>query len=243
MTAKRASVCNRGRNCASPFLDLCGTESYDQGSGGTGALVPITTMMKRVIALAVVLVASCAPAFAQSASVPPTSTGRTKPLADVAKDEEARRKEVRKPAKVYTNGNLRPDISGGIAPPPSVATPEATASNTTAGNASPGAPAAAAPAMRDQAFWSARMKAAQDQITRTQIFIDSLQSRINALRTEFVNRDDPAQRAKIETDRNTALAELERVKKELDDQTKAVKAIQDEARRAGVPPGWLRPGA
>ncbi len=76
-----------------------------------------------------------------------------------------------------------------------------------------------------------------------QIFADSLQSRINALTTDFVNRDDPAQRAKIEDDRKAALAELERVKKEMDDTTKAIAAIEEEARRAGVPAGWLRPGA
>jgi len=73
--------------------------------------------------------------------------------------------------------------------------------------------------------------------------MDSLQSRINALTTDFVNRDDPAQRAKIEGDRKAALAELERVKQELNDQQKAITAIEDEARRAGVPVGWLRPGA
>ena len=43
---------------------------------------------------------------------------------------------------------------------------------------------------------------------------------------------------------NQALAtELERVKKELVDQQKAITSIEDEARRAGVPSGWLRPGA
>jgi hypothetical protein len=87
------------------------------------------------------------------------------------------------------------------------------------------------------------MKTARDQIARTQIFMDSLQTRINSLTTDFVNRDDPAQRAKIETDRQAALAELERVKKELTDQQKAIAAIEEEARRAGVPVGWLRPGA
>ena len=61
------------------------------------------------------------------------------------------------------------------------------------------------------------------------MFADSLQSRINALTTDFVNRDDPAQRAKIEADRKAALAELERVKKELDEQTKAIAAIEEEA--------------
>ena len=32
------------------------------------------------------------------------------------------------------------------------------------------------------------------------------------------------------------------IKKELEDQTKAIKTIEEEARRAGVPPGWLRLG-
>ena len=56
----------------------------------------------------------------------------------------------------------------------------------------------------------------------------------------IVNRDDPAQRAKLETDRKAAVAELERVKKDMTDQTKAIAAIEEEARRAGVPAGWLR---
>jgi hypothetical protein len=167
----------------------------------------------------------------------------TKPLADVAKAEEARRKEVKKPAKVFTNGSLRPDISKGAAPPPSVTVPVAGANASPAGNTTPAAPAADAAPSKDQAYWANRIKTAREQLARTQIFADSLQSRINALTTDFVNRDDPAQRAKIEADRRAALAELERVKKELDDQAKAIVAIEDEARRAGVPSGWLRPGA
>ena len=197
--------------------------------------------MKREIAMALAglaLVASVS--AAQTAATTPSA-----PLADVAKAEEARRKGVTKPAKVYTNGSLRTDVSPGV--PASAATttadPPATA-KTEGDNKTPGAPAAAAkPAKQGQEYWSGRMKAAQEQLARTQIFMDSLQSRINALTTDFVNRDDPAQRAKIETDRQAALAELERVKKELIDQANAIKAIEEEARRAGAPPGWRRPGA
>ena len=87
------------------------------------------------------------------------------------------------------------------------------------------------------------MKDARDKQQRNQMFADSLQTRINSLTTDFVNRDDPAQRAKIETDRKAALAELERVKKDIDAQNKAIAAIEEEARRAGAPAGWLRPGA
>jgi len=195
--------------------------------------------MKCVIATVAIILAVSAP-FASAQS---TSTSPSAPLADVAKAEEARRKSVRKPAKVYTNGSLSTDVSPGVPAPP---TPEAPASPS---NATPGDPtkpatpgASDAPARKGQDYWAGRMKAAQDQVARTQIFMDSLQSRINALTTDFVNRDDPAQRGKIEGDRKAALAELERVKKELEEQTKAIKTIEEEARRAGVPPGWLRPG-
>ena len=194
--------------------------------------------MRRFIAItAVVVVGFTALASAQSSA--------TKPLADVAKDEEARRKGVRKPAKVYTNGNLRTDVTPGVAAPPTPAGATDQPGNTSPTNIGPGMAVPAAPtgAGKDQAYWSGRMKAERDTLDRLQMFADSLQSRINALLTDFVNRDDPAQRAKIETDRKTALAELERVKKELDEQRKKIAGLEEEARRAGVPAGWLRPGA
>jgi hypothetical protein len=182
-------------------------------------------------------------AAAQTSAVSPNS----RPLADVAKDEEARRKSVRKPAKVYTNSNLRTDVSPGVAAPPS-APASAGSGNSTPSNATPAAPAAAAPAAapgakQDQAYWQNRIKDARDQVQRSQLFADSLQTRINSLWTDFVNRDNPVEKAKLEQDRNAALAELEKVKKEIEEQQKKITAIEDEARRAGVPPGWLRPGA
>jgi hypothetical protein len=196
--------------------------------------------MRRVIAVAAALhLAIAAMASAQSAT-PPSSS---RPLADVAKQEEARRKAVKKPAKVYTNDDLRTDISPGVAPPPTAA--DAAPSNTSPSNMTPAAPSAeTAPAgVRDQAYWQGRIAAAREQLQRSQIFADSLQSRINALTTDFVNRDDPVQKARIEQDRKTALAELERVRKEIQDHTKAIADIEEEARRANVPAGWLRPGA
>ena len=193
-------------------------------------------IMKSVITISAALLLTCA-SLAAAQTVP-----QNRPLADVARDEEARRKETRKPARVITNSSLTPDISKGIAPPPSVSTSAEGAANGSPSNSSPATPAADAGPAKDQAYWAGRMKTARDMIQRTQIFMDSLQTRINSLTADFVNRDDPAQRAKIETDRQQALAELERVKKELTDQQKAITTIEEEARRAGVPAGWLRPG-
>jgi hypothetical protein len=172
----------------------------------------------RAAALLLVAAASGTAVFAQS-------------LGDVARKEEARRKSA--PAtKVYTNK----DLGGKDAPAPAPATPAA-------------APAAPAPAAteskdkgpaKDQAYWAGRMKALQGQLERDQNYADAMQTRINALTTDFVNRDDPAQRAVVERDRQKSVGELARLKKSIEEGKKAIADLEEEARRAGVPPGWLR---
>jgi hypothetical protein len=165
-------------------------------------------------------------------------------LADVARAEEARRQEVAKAKKVYTNNDLKPDSSR-PAPPPAAAT-GAAAPDTAKPAAGTPATSAAVPAeapgqVRDQAYWSGRIGEARSQLERNRAFATALQNRIDMLQTDFVNRDNPVERSAIERDRNTALAELDRVKKEMDDQTKSIAAIEEEGRRAGVPAAWLRP--
>jgi len=70
--------------------------------------------------------------------------------------------------------------------------------------------------------------------------VEAIQTRVNALSTDFVNRDDPIQRAGIERDRQKAMAEMDRLKKSVEDTKKGIADLEEEARRAGVPPGWLR---
>jgi len=180
------------------------------------------------------------------AIAPPLAAAQT--LADVAKAEEARRKAVKKPAKVLSNNDLKPDTGR-----PSTA---ATATTTPTDPAAPPTPtpgaapiniplspdpgAVAKPSAQDEAAWKERMATARAALDRSRMFADSLQSRINALTTDFVNRDDPAQRAVIERDRLAAMAELEKVRKEMTEQTKAIADIQEEARKAGVPAAWVR---
>jgi hypothetical protein len=72
------------------------------------------------------------------------------------------------------------------------------------------------------------------------MFREALQTRINSLMTDFVNQDDPARRAVIGAQRQEALAEFDRLKQEITDGQKAIAAIQEEARRANAPPGWMR---
>ena len=167
-------------------------------------------------------------------------------LADVARQEEARRQAVGTPGKVYTNDALRPEPAAtgttpaarpaqpAEAPDPAGGAPTAEAQEPT----DPAAEPAETPTA--EAEWRARVTAERDALSRAQIFADALQSRINVLAADFVNRDDPAQRDVVAAERQKALAELDRVKLEIEEHQKAITAVQEEARQAGVPAGWVR---
>jgi hypothetical protein len=186
------------------------------------------------------------------------NTPSAQSLADLARREEARRKSIKAPAKVITNDDL-PSVPP---PPSSPSSPEAapaadtlsasTPAATTSSSAAPPSGATTTPALanapaatpatpaKDENYWRQRMNTARDALGRLQTFQDALQSRINALSTDFVNRDDPAQRAVIGSDRQKALAELDRVKREIQQTQTEITDAQEEARKAGVPPGWVR---
>ena len=177
--------------------------------------------------LAVILV--CAPAIVAARQSTPS-------LAEIARQEAERRKAIKTPSKVYTDKEVRgtgpsPFAAAMALPPPPTPTPVADA---------PVPAAAAAEPAHDEAWWKARMNQAREGLRRNESFAEALQSRINGLTADFVNRDDPAQRAKIGEDRAKAAVELDRVRIEIDQGRKAVADIEEEARQAGVPPGWIR---
>ena len=180
-------------------------------------------MVRLLIAAALVFVGVANVATAQS-------------LGDVAKKEEQRRKTVKSTGKVYTNDQLKAD------PTPSVPATSATGTPTPAASSPAPAPAPGDDSADkgDEKTWRKKIADARDAQQRSQTFADALQSQLNALTTDFVNRDDPAQRQQIANKRDSVLAEIERVKKEVAAQTKAISDIQEEARRAGVPAGWVR---
>jgi hypothetical protein len=167
-------------------------------------------------------------------------------LADVARAEQARRKGMKREGKVYTNDDLK-GVAGNAAPEPPATSPATPASGETP--ASPGTAAKPEPekpapkteeARKDEKYWKERMTALQNALSRNKILADALQSRVNALTADFASRDNPVQRAGIEKDRRSALAEMDRVKQDTEKTGKAITALEEEARKANVPPGWLR---
>jgi hypothetical protein len=84
------------------------------------------------------------------------------------------------------------------------------------------------------------VKQLQTALDRDESYTGALQTQINSLNADFASRDDPAQRALIGQNRQKALAELNRLKDAIVKDKKALDDLNDQARRAGVPPGWLR---
>lgn len=188
-------------------------------------------------------------------SVVASSSLSAQSLADVARQDGPRR-QGSGASKTYTNKDLKPVRQ----PPADAAAPagadtqapaaDKAADETTkaaSGQASTVADGKAAdqkPAgdteVKDQAYWAKRLTDLREQLDRDQTFADALQSRINVLTMDFINRDDPVQRDQIERDRTRAIVELERLKKTVEDDKKAIADLEEEARRAGVPAGWLR---
>ena len=172
-------------------------------------------------------------------------------LAEVAKKEAERRKAITSPAKVITNADLKPVLRPESAPAPAPsAASKAPESASTSGEAAAGADAAkpaAAPAaadsggpVKDQAYWSSRLKGLQTQLDLDQKMVSALQSQIDGLWADFTSRSDPVQRADVEKRRNTAIEDQKAANKRVEDGKKKVTDLQEEARQAGVPPGWLR---
>jgi hypothetical protein len=156
-------------------------------------------------------------------------------LADVARKEEERRKTAKPADKTYTNKDLGA-LPPGTPPPPPPAKPATTDSPAAKEPEKPGEKEP----VKDQAYWAGRMKELQTQLQRDQTYVDAMQTRVNSLATDFVNRDDPAQRAVLAGERQKALGELDRLKKQIEAGKKAIADLEEEARRANVPPGWLR---
>jgi hypothetical protein len=183
-------------------------------------------------------------------------------LADAARRETLRRQLTRPAATTLSNmgEKLEPIAPAGSSAPAAQAAPASIALDDEGVPLPPGAqkPAAAAapaaakpgaeaqgdagkkPAANDEKAWRDRMTQARQTLERDETHADAMQTRVNSLKTDAINRDDPAQQSKLREDYFKALNELERLKTEIEKDKKAITDIQTDARKQGVPAGWVR---
>jgi hypothetical protein len=180
-----------------------------------------------------------------AATYAPALTAQT--LGDLARQEAERRKAVT-PGKVFTNDSLRPEPAPSPSAKPAAADGKKDESEAKKDAVKPDDvkkddaknDAKAGPVQKDEAYWRKRLQDEREALDRAKVLVIALQGRVGSLQTDFVNRDDPAARAQVAEDRQRVTAELDRIRIEIDQRTKTIAGIQEEARRAGVPAAWYR---
>lgn len=169
-------------------------------------------------------------------------------LAEIARKEAERRKTAKEAKIVITDKNLpesarRPASTAapadGNQPAHAGEQKPAAAGGAASGGAAPATPAAPA-GDQGEALWRGKITQAREALRRNEVFLQALQTRVNALATDYYGRDDPYQKMKLAGERDQSIQEMEKVKADIEASKKQVADIEEEARRAGVPPGWLR---
>lgn len=155
-------------------------------------------------------------------------------LGEASMREAVRRQRMAPATRVINDETVGPPPVRAVPTEPDVAVTDPAAA------AAAGARPEAKPELKDPAWWRARMAAAREALERDRLLVTALESRVAALATDIVNRDDPAQRALLVAARIAAIEELERMQKQVMADEAAILEIEEDARKAGVPPGWLR---
>jgi hypothetical protein len=202
--------------------------------------LPAVKMAVRQTAVMALLGFLMLPAAAAAQSPPPS-------LAEIARKEAERRKTAKEAKIVITEKNLpesaRKPASTAVPADPNQSAQAGEQKPAPAGSAAAGAaPAAAAAPAGDQGetLWRGRITQARETLRRNEVFLQALQTRVNSLAMDYFGRDDPYQKMKLAGERDQAIQEMEKVKADIEASKKQVADIEEEARKAGVPPGWLR---
>ena len=164
-------------------------------------------------------------------------------LATLAKKEKERRAKVAKPVKVLTEddgkeaaakgaGSVTP--LGGEAPPAASASP----APSSAGHA-------AAELEAQKAAWQARAATARASVTSAEQALAQMEKDLATYRSDITpvsaaDAQDPMRLQKREARIVEMNKQIAAQKGAIADAKKALAAFEDEARRAGVPAGWLR---
>ncbi len=172
-------------------------------------------------------------------------TGGT--LADAAFYESIRRAIGPKAERSLTMADVPapdPRVAAAATPPavddPAKAIEPAKATDPALDRAPDRAPDRAKDERGTESEWRERALAARAALERDEVLHDAMQSRVNALTNDVTSRDDPAQRAELVKQRARALSEFDRLTLQVEKDKLAIAALEEEARKKGVPPGWIR---
>jgi hypothetical protein len=158
-----------------------------------------------------------------------TATASAQTLAEVAKKEKARRGKTSSSARTITDRELATSFSG--IPPASstVSTPASSGEGAAEGTApeGEGTEGAAPDEKKTPEYWQNRIKASKEKIAKAE----------QALQSEDWGE---GQRVGVDPRGATNLGTRQQAEQQLAAARSELEAIRAEARKAGVPPGWVR---
>jgi chromosome segregation ATPase len=89
-------------------------------------------------------------------------------------------------------------------------------------------------------FWKKQQADLEERIAKLREEIDSGQAKLNSLWSDFRIKNIPAEQAAIQDQISQLNGEIEQKKLLLSEAEAQIEALSEKARKAGVPPGWLR---
>jgi hypothetical protein len=148
--------------------------------------------------------------------------------ADTKNTDDTKTTDNQSATKVYTNKDLT------YVPPSPVAAPAET-KTTTKDASKPDEP------MKDETYWRARVAPLHQAISENVVKAWPLRRRINDLTFELLGIGPlNTRRGGVETERQRLITEVEALDRSRNSDTQALKAIEEEGRRASALPGWFR---
>ncbi len=190
--------------------------------------------MEGGVNVSILVIVALMQAFLAAWNAPPASLG------ELALREAVRRAATPASTRVLTAEDLSPVPERPLPPVlPPVVMPVGRSDQTI----NPVAPAEKVETVeKNETWWRARMVKARADLERDRVIMAALETRVNGLTRDVASRDAPGQRAALVAERERTLADLKRMRKQVTEGVTAISDIEDEARREGVPPGWLRGG-
>lgn len=157
-------------------------------------------------------------------------------LAALARKEKERRAKVAKPAKVLTEEELKEAAAKETG---------AVTTVTPVTGGSSGAPAAAEVDESGREFWKGRMEAARKGVTEAQAKLADMQAELERFRSDLTvvpadEAQDPLRLQKRAAKIGEMTRAVEAQRAAVDAAKRAVAELEEQARREGVPAGWLR---
>jgi len=177
---------------------------------------------------------------------------RAQSLGEVAKREQEKQEKKKKsgkpPAtvKVYTEEDLkkaRESESGAVTVLPENGNLEATSSASSEDDevaSGEGRPAGGR--RRNEAYWRGRATRLREAVDEAEAKVRDLETQIAGLRNDMspVNTQDPNRLQTRDREMREAMDRLDAARREVDTARKVLAELEDEARRAGALPGWVR---